>query len=293
LILDISFHLVSRIVLNKFIIFFEKSLINQVMNRKTELTDEDTTRYARQMLLSGWGEEGQQKLKEATVFVAGAGGLGSPVSIYLATAGVGHLRICDFGEPELSNLNRQILHSDRDIGRNKALSAKETIATINPCVKVESLTEKIDKENVARLVDDARIIVDCMDNFPTRHILNEYAVKAGIPFIHAGVYGMSGQMTFIHSPETACLYCILPGSPPSEVFPIVGATAGVIGTLEALEVLKYLTGKGSLLKNRMLFWDGEQMSFQEIPLQKDPHCPVCGKQQRAESMGFEGREFRK
>ena len=157
------------------------------------------------MLLSGWGEEGQKKIKQATVFIAGAGGLGSPVSIYLAAAGVGRLRICDLGAPELSNLNRQILHSDRDIGRNKALSAKETIATINPCVKVEDLSDKIESENVAQLVDDARIIVDCMDNFPTRHTLNEYAVKAGLPFIHAGVYGMSGQMTFIHTPETPCL----------------------------------------------------------------------------------------
>jgi len=241
------------------------------------LTDEDKTRYHRQIIFSGWGEEGQKKVKQATVFIAGAGGLGCPVSIYLATAGVGRLRICDHGEPELSNLNRQVLHTDQDIGKNKALSAKETIAKINPRVKVENLSDKIEKENVAPLVDDAQIIIDCMDNFPTRHILNEYAVKTGLPFIHAGVFGMSGQITFIHTPETPCLYCVFPGSPPPEVFPIVGATAGVMGTLEALEVLKYLTGKGSLLKNRMLFWDGELMTFQEIALQKDPKCIVCGK----------------
>ena len=240
------------------------------------LTDEERERYGRQIILPGWGEEGQEKVKQATVFIAGAGGLGSPVSIYLAAAGVGRLRICDFGEPELSNLNRQIMHCDEDIGKNKAHSAKETLSIINPHVEVEHLSDKIEKENVSQLVGDAQIIVDCMDNFPTRHILNEHAVKAGLPFVHAGVFGMSGQITFIHTPETPCLYCTFPGSPPSEVFPIVGATAGVIGTLEALEALKYLTGKGDLLKNRMLFWDGELMNFHEITLQKDPKCTVCG-----------------
>ncbi len=243
------------------------------------LTNEEKTRYNRQIILPGWGEEGQEKLKQATAFIAGAGGLGSPVSIYLAAAGVGRLRICDFGEPELSNLNRQVLYTEEDIGKNKSLSAKETIAKINPQVKVENLSDKIEKGNISQLVGNAQIIVDCMDNFPTRHILNEHAVKAGLPFIHAGVFGMSGQITFIHAPETPCLYCTLPGSPPPEVFPIVGATAGVIGTLEALEVLKYLTGKGDLLKNRMLFWDGELMNFHEITLQKDPKCPICGKKE--------------
>jgi len=242
------------------------------------LTDEDKTRYNRQIILSDWGEEGQKKIKQATVFIAGAGGLGCPVATYLATAGAGHLRICDFGTPELSNLNRQFLHSEEDIGKNKTLSAKETITKINPQVKVENLPDKIGRENIAQLVGDAQIIVDCMDNFPTRHILNEYAVKAGLPYVHAVVSGMSGQITFIHAPETPCLYCVFPGSPPSETFPIVGATAGVIGTLEALEVLKYLTGKGTLLKNRLLFWDGELMTFHEITLQKDPGCPICGKQ---------------
>ena len=241
------------------------------------LTDEERERYHRQIILPGWGEDGQEKVKQATVFIAGAGGLGCPVSIYLAAAGVGTLRICDFGEPELSNLNRQVLHTEEDIGKNKALSAKETIAKINPQVKVENFSDKIEKKTIAQLVGNAQIIVDCMDNFPTRHVLNEHAVKSGLPFVHAGVSGMSGQITFIHTPETPCLYCTFPGSPPPEVFPIVGATAGVIGTLEALEVLKYLTGKGNLLKNRMLFWDGELMNFHEITLQKDPRCPICGK----------------
>lgn len=241
------------------------------------LTPDEKERYHRQIIFPGWGEEGQLKVKGSTVFIAGAGGLGSPVAMYLAAAGVGRLRICDSGVPELSNLNRQLLHSEADIGKNKALSARETIASINPWVTVENLPDQIAQDNVARLVGDADIIVDCLDNFPTRHILNEHACQTGLPFVHAGVVGMSGQITFIHTPETPCLFCILPGSPPPEVFPIVGATAGVIGALEALEVLKYVTGKGTLLKNRMLFWDGELMQFHEIPLQKDPRCKICGK----------------
>jgi adenylyltransferase/sulfurtransferase len=240
------------------------------------LTSDEKQRYGRQIILSGWGEEGQEKIKRSTVFIAGAGGLGSPVSIYLAAAGVGRLRICDSGATELTNLNRQVLHSDGDIGRNKTRSARATISRINPLVMVETLEDHIVQENVARLADKADIIVDCMDNFSTRHILNAYACAAGLPFVHAGVTGMSGQITFIRTPETPCLFCLVPKSTPAAIFPIVGATAGVIGTLEALEVIKYLTGKGTLLKNRMLFWDGELMQFHEVPLQKDPLCPVCG-----------------
>lgn len=240
-----------------------------------QLTEEEKLRYHRQMILPGWGDKGQKKVKEAVVFIAGAGGLGSPVAIYLAAAGIGRIRICDYSEPEVSNFNRQILHSDKDIGKKKVISAKETLQKINPWVEVEPLTEVIEQENVNSLVGDAQIIIDCMDNFPTRHILNECAVRRGIPLIHGGVKGMFGQVTFIHTPETPCLRCIFPGSPPLEVFPVVGATPGVIGTIQALEALKFITGIGENLKGRLLVWDGEQMSFQEIILKKYPECPVC------------------
>jgi adenylyltransferase/sulfurtransferase len=240
------------------------------------LTEAEYQRYHRQIILPGWGVEGQEKVKEAVVFIAGAGGLGSPVAIYLAAAGVGRIRICDDSEPEISNLNRQILHTDADIGKKKALSAKEMLNKVNPHVKIEPLPFRIERENVDELIGDARIIIDCMDNFPTRHILNEYAVRKRMPFVHGGVIGMCGQITFIHSPETPCLHCIFPGSPPREVFPVVGATPGVIGTLEALEVLKYITGIGENLKGRLLIWDGERMEFQEIAIKKYPNCPVCG-----------------
>lgn len=247
-----------------------------IHDHRSSLTDEERSRYDRQIILSGWGEEGQEKIKQASVFVAGAGGLGGPVATYLASAGVGCIRICDSGEVELSNLNRQILYNDDDIKKKKALSAKESIFRINPNVETVSLVEHITRENIPQLVSDARIIIDCLDNFQTRFIVNEYAVNAGIPFIHAGVYGMSGQITFIHSPETPCLRCIFTSAPPPETFPIVGATAGVVGCLEALEALKFLTGRKTLLKNRLLIWDGDLGDFEEIPVKKNPACPVCG-----------------
>jgi adenylyltransferase/sulfurtransferase len=246
------------------------------MNAFVTLSDREKERYKRQMIFEGWGEESQAQLKKSTVFIAGAGGLGSPVSIYLAVAGVGKIRICDCGDPELSNLNRQILHDDSRIGKNKAVSARETLAKLNPDSLVEPITDKILDENVEALVGKVDLIVDCMDNFDTRHTLNRYAVKENIPMIHAGVYGMQGQMTFIKTPETPCLWCINPGSPPPVVFPIVGATAGVMGCIQALEAIKYLSGVGSNMMSALLIWDGTRMEFSLLPQKKVMDCPVCG-----------------
>jgi adenylyltransferase/sulfurtransferase len=244
------------------------------------LTTEEIQRYNRQMILPSWGEEAQRVLKDSCVFVAGAGGLGSPVTIYLAAAGVGALRICDSGAVELSNLNRQILHGDDRIGEEKTLSAERTLKEVNPLVEIIPLTETIDADNIPSLVGDARLMVDCLDNFKTRYILNQYAVQNGTALVHAGVNGLCGQIAFIHPPETACLACLVPEGPPSEIFPILGATAGVLGCLEAMEALKYLTGTGELLKGRLLFCDGEAMQFQEVSFDKDPECRVCGSASR-------------
>jgi len=239
------------------------------------LTHKERERYHRQMLIRNWGEEGQERLRSATVFIAGAGGLGSPVAMYLAVAGIGTIRICDNGSPELSNLNRQLLHTEKDIGRSKTDSAQETLRKLNPHVAIEPLNATINDETVDKLVGASDIILDCLDNFPTRHVLNRYAAKKGVPFIHAGIYGLSGQLTFIHAPETPCLYCIFPGSPPPAVFPVAGVTPGVIGVLEATEAIKWLTGIGKNLKGRLLIWDGELMEFQKVAINKDPNCPVC------------------
>ncbi|MGE4357090.1 MAG: ThiF family adenylyltransferase [Candidatus Omnitrophota bacterium] len=241
-----------------------------------ELTNYDLERYSRQLIIEGWGKEGQKKLKNSEVFIAGAGGLGSPVAIYLAVAGVGKINICDYDVLELSNLNRQILHHDERLGINKAISGKETLKILNPSIEVKEITEKIVKDNVDILVGESQIIVDCMDNFETRLVLNECAIRKKIPLVYASVWGMSGYLSFIQVPETPCLFCIFSDSPPKEKFPVVGATPGVIGSLEALEVLKFLTGTGVNLKNKLLVWEGNTMDFKKIPLKPNKDCPVCG-----------------
>lgn len=236
----------------------------------------DTLRYARQMMIDGWGEEGQRKLKDSSVFVAGAGGLGSPVSVYLAVAGVGRIVICDFDNVEVTNLNRQILHSHTRIGVNKALSAKITLTGINPDVEVIPIPDKITEANAHQFVGDSKIILDCMDNLETRYILNQVAKEKGIPLVFGAIYGTQGMVSFIQPPQTPCLRCLFPEPPPKETFPVVGATAGVIGAIQALEAIKYLVGIGKLLKNKLLVWDGASNEFRAFKTQRDSNCPVCG-----------------
>ena len=240
------------------------------------LNEDELKRYNRQMMMEGWGKETQEKIKGSTVFIAGAGGLGSPVSIYLAVAGVGTIRICDFDSPDQSNLNRQILHNHSRIGINKAVSAKQTLEELNPHINIRAFTDKIVAENVDELVGNSDLILDCMDNFPTRYLLNESAMRKNIPLVHGSIWGLDGRLTFIHSPETPCLRCYFPESPPKEVFPVLGATPGVIGTLQAMEALKYLSGIGKLLKGRLLVWSGNDMSFKTFKGYRDPECPACG-----------------
>lgn len=241
-------------------------------------TQEELNRYNRQMMMEGWGIGTQEKIRNSTLFIAGAGGLGSPVSIYLAVAGVGNIRICDFDSPDWSNLNRQILHNHNRIGINKAISAKQTLEEMNPHISVTAFTDKIVEENVDELVGNADLILDCMDNFPTRYLLNESAMRKKIPLVHGSIRGIEGRLTFIHPPETPCLRCYFPESPPKEVFPVLGATPGVIGTLQAMEALKYLSGIGKPLKGKLLVWSGHDMSFRTFRGFRDPDCPSCGEQ---------------
>ncbi len=159
---------------------------------------------------------------------------------------------------------------------NKAESARLSLGELNPAIEVEPISERIEAENVDELVGDADIIVDCMDNFPTRYVLNECALRKHIPFVHASVWGLEGKLTFIHAPETPCLRCIFPSPPPQEVFPVLGATPGMIGCLEAMEALKHLTGVGETMKGRLLVWDGADMEFTSYPVRKNADCPACG-----------------
>jgi molybdopterin-synthase adenylyltransferase len=235
----------------------------------------EVSRYARQMLIPGWGEGTQHELRTRTVFVAGAGGLGSPVSIYLAAAGVGHLRIADFDTVDQTNLNRQILHDETRIGVNKADSARMTLERVNPYIRITALPVRIDPLNVDDLVDDADIIIDCMDNFATRYLLNDSAIRKSIPLVYGSIWGLHGQISFFHVPETACLRCLVPGEPPREIFPVLGVTPAIVGSWQALEALKYLTGVGRNLKGRLLVWDGDDMELKTLPIRPDPQCRAC------------------
>ena len=192
---------------------------------------------------------------------------------------MGCIRLCDSGKVELSNLNRQILYSDADIGEEKIRSAIRALRQINPHVQIVGLNLHINSGTVADLVADSDIMVDCLDNFETRYVLNKHAVANSLPLVHAGVYGMAGQISFLYPPHTPCLRCIFPESPSKEVFPVLGSTAGMIGCLEALETVKYLTGLGGLLKNRLLIWEGDLARFEEVKIGRDPACPICAKKQ--------------
>ncbi len=231
-------------------------------------------KYSRQILL--FGEEGQEKLKKAKVLVAGAGGLGSPVSTYLTIAGVGKIILADFDSVDPSNLNRQFLHHEKDIGRLKIESAKEKLLSMNPDIEVETIAEMLTESNLETLVPECDIIVDALDNLETRHILNRLAIKRKIPLIHGAVTGYDGQVTTIVPGKTPCFYCIFPRISKKEVFPILGATPGIIGSIQANEAIKFLTGQGKLLEGRLLFWSGLSGNFSEISLSKLNNCPVCG-----------------
>jgi len=239
------------------------------------ITDEERQRYARQILMIG--EEGQERIKAACVLVAGAGGLGTVIALYLAAAGVGHLRIIDCDVVEVSNLNRQILHWGRDVGRRKTDSAGEKLSALNPLIRIEALSCRIAEKNAGDMVRGCDLILDAMDNFPTRHLLNRMAVDQGIPFIHGAVRGLFGQATTVIPGKTPCLRCLFPVNPPQEVFPIIGATCGVIGSIEASEAIKLLTGQGKPLAGRLFLWDGLAGSADSLAIEKDPSCPVCGK----------------
>jgi len=246
------------------------------------LNQDEQEKYARQIMLKGFGITGQEKLKKARVFIAGAGGLGSSSATYLAAAGVGTLRIVDHDKVELSNLNRQVLHWPEDIGQKKVSSAKGKLKQLNPQVKIEAVKERITEANVSKLVDGCDLIVDAMDNLPTRYLLNKVAIEKNIPFFHGAVYGFEGRAMTVIPGQTACLRCVYMVAIAGEEFPVIGVTPAVIGCIQATEVIKYLVGIGQLLANRLLVYDGLNMKFTEFKVKKDPNCPHCGKPAKGE-----------
>ena len=240
------------------------------------LNKDELVRYSRQIIIDGFGKSGQEKLKKAKVLIAGAGGLGSPISIYLAAAGLGRLRIIDCDTVDLSNLNRQVLHWTPDIGKDKISSALNKLKDINPEIEIEAINETINEHTVQRLVADSDAIVDAMDNLETRYLLNRASLEKNIPFFHGAVRAFEGRVTTFIPGQTACFACIYKSVFPEQQFPVLGTTAAVIGSIQATEVIKYFTGTGKLLSNRLLVYNGLTMEFSEFTIQKNPHCVQCG-----------------
>lgn len=239
------------------------------------LSEEEKERYDRQIRIAGFGERAQERLKRSSVLVAGVGALGTAICTYLTLAGVGCLRIVDCDSVELSNLARQTLHWTGDIGRKKTESAEAKLREANPTVRVEAVAARIGDDNAVQLAAGCDVIVDAVDNYATRYALNRAALQRGIPFVHGGVHGMEGMATTIVPGQTACLRCIFPAPPPSATVPVLGSVAGVIGCLEAMEAVKYVTGVGELLANRLLVFDGMDLRFREVSLKRNPQCPDC------------------
>lgn len=238
------------------------------------LTQYETERYARQIQIPGWGAQAQERLKSSTVFVAGAGGLGSPVILYLAAAGVGCIKICDNDKIEISNLNRQTIYMPGDTGMWKAEAASDKISLFNSGVSVKYFTENLGMNHVDE-IKCCDLIMDCLDNFESRHILNRISLLTGVPIVHAGVSEFYAQMTFLKPGETPCLACFIPQKPENGNKGIIGAMAGITGSMQALEAVKYLTGTGELLKNRILYIDGKSMNFTVINISRNRECKIC------------------
>lgn len=241
------------------------------------LSPSELERYNRQMLISGWRLEEQRKLKASKVIVAGLGGLGCPASLYLAASGIGKIVLVDKGKSKLSNLNRQILCWKRDIGRFKAEVAKEKLEALNPEIELEARVVEITRDSASDVMGDADVIVDGMDNWTTRFIINEYCVTRGIPFIHAGVSALHGQIITILPGKGPCLRCIFPKEPPEvERIPVLGATPALLASLQVMEAIKLITRTGEPLVGRMLFLNGKEMVFETVEMKRSTECPICG-----------------
>lgn len=239
-------------------------------------------RYARHLVMPEVGPEGQEKIHQAKVLFIGAGGLGSPALLYLAAAGVGTIGIVDFDSVDLSNLQRQVVHTESRIGMKKTESAALTIKALNPEVKVVQHVEWLTEDNVDRLIADYDLVIDGTDTFETRYTLNDAAVRAAKPVVHASVFRFEGQLTVFVPFEGPCYRCLYPTPPPPELAPgcsvagVLGVVPGVMGLLQATEAIKLILGLGDPLIGRLLIWDALDGTFSEVRLRRDPMCPACG-----------------
>ncbi len=250
--------------------------------RNMALSKEQIQRYSRQLILSEIGVRGQERLLASSVLVIGAGGLGCPAALYLAAAGIGRIGILDRDVVALSNLHRQILHGTADVGRPKSESAKARLQALNPDVTIHAIPASLTPENAADLVQDFELVLDGSDNFPTRYLVNDACVLSATPFIYGGVVHLRGQMMVVQPGQSACFRCVFPEPPTDGAIPncqdagVVGATAGIIGSLMAHEAIKWLVGIGTPLTNRLLAFDGLTARVREIPVRRAADCAVCG-----------------
>ena len=249
-----------------------------------EFTDEQIERYSRHIILPEVGGAGQQKMLEARILLLGAGGLGSPAAYYLAAAGIGNLGIVDFDQVDLSNLQRQIIHSTERIGMLKTESAKKTIQALNPDVNVTLYNEKIDSSNILSIIKDYDYVVDGSDNFPTRYLVNDACVMENKTLIHGSIYRFEGQVTVFKPNSGPCYRCLYPEPPPPGMSPncqeggVLGVLAGIIGNLQVVEVLKLILGIGEPLVGKLLIYDALKTEFRNLNLRKDASCPLCGEE---------------
>jgi molybdopterin/thiamine biosynthesis adenylyltransferase/rhodanese-related sulfurtransferase len=247
------------------------------------LTAEQRERYSRHLLLPEVGPDGQQKLLDAKVLLLGAGGLGSPAALYLAAAGVGTLGIVDNDEVDLSNLQRQVIHSSERIGVPKVDSAEETINALNPDVKVDKYPVRLGPDNIVEIISGYDIVVDGLDNFPTRYLLNDASVRLGIPVVSAAILGFEGQLSVFKPFDGPCYRCLFPVPPPAELAPscgangVLGVLPGTMGLLQATEVIKLILGEGDPLIGRLLMYDALSATVSEVKVRRDPDCPICSR----------------
>ena len=246
------------------------------------LSNEEITRYSRHLIMPEVGLRGQQRLKAASVLMIGTGGLGAPLGMYLAAAGVGRLGIVDFDVVEASNLQRQIIHGTKDVGRRKIESARDRLRDINPHIEIETHEARLTSENALRLFQNYDVIVDGTDNFPTRYLVNDACVLTGKPNVYGSIFRFEGQASVFWAERGACYRCLYPEPPPPGLVPscaeggVLGVLPGIIGAIQANETIKIILGAKDILVNRLLFFDAWQMKFRELKLRKDPGCPVCG-----------------
>ena len=248
----------------------------------SQLDHSEVARYGRHLVLPEVGPQGQLRLRAASVLVVGAGGLGSPLALYLAAAGVGRIGLVDFDSVDLSNLQRQILYGTSDVGRAKVAAAMERLEDVNPHVSLQSHEVRLSADNALELVSDYDVIVDGTDNFPTRYLVNDACVLSGKPNVYGSIFRFEGQVSVFSAGRGPCYRCLFPEPPAAGTVPscaeggVLGVLPGIIGTLQATETLKWILGRGDSLCGRLLLFDALEMRFREVELRRDPACPVCG-----------------